>query len=116
MNKKIKLLLIVLLSSFMLAGLVVLIYLLDPTFVPNLYSIFSLVYITLCAFFIIPTLCFLFSWVKKKYEEMTLEQSFRNGVFIGLYLVSVAILCFLFSPLIGSIWYIETIKEKNSEI
>lgn len=118
MNKKAKQLLIVLFFSFVLAGLSILSSLLDPTFVPDLYRISSLVILTLWALFIIPTILFAINWIKESCEKATYEQAFYDGARIGVCLGfgGIVILCFLLSPVVGTIWFIQTIKEISSSI
>lgn len=118
MKNKAKSLLIVLPFSFLLAGLTILCYLLDPAFEPDAYRVSSLVIVSIMVFFIIPTILFAIRWIQKICEKNTFEQGLRCGLLIGLLLGigGIIILCFLASPVVGTIWYIQTIKEINSTI
>lgn len=118
MNKKVKSLLIVLPLSFLLAGLTILCYLLDPAFEPDAYRVSSLVIVSIMVFFIIPTILFAIRWIQKICEKNTFEQGLRSGLLIGLLLGigGIIILCFLASPVVGTIWYVQTMKEISSTI
>lgn len=111
MNKKVKQLLIVLPLCCVLAGLAILSSLLDPTFIPDLYRISSLIILTLWSFFITPTILFVVNWIKASCEKTTYEQAFRRGALIGLYSGGIVILGLLLSPAVGTIWFVQTIKE-----
>lgn len=113
MNKKIKQLSIVLPLSFILASLAILSSLLDPYFVPDLYRISSLIILTLWAFFITPTILFAINWIKETCENETPEQAFRSGARIGVFfgIGGIVLLCLLVSPVVGTIWFAQTIKE-----
>lgn len=110
---KIKQLLIVFPICLVLAGLTVLIYLLDPTFAPDLYRVTSMVIVVLWAFFIIPSLLLVVKLAIDYFEGKTPEHAFRNGARIGVVLGigGLIILCLLFSPIGGTIWFIQTIKQ-----
>lgn len=118
MNKKVKSLLIVFPSGILLAGLVVLFYLLDPDFEPDAYRVASLVIASIIAFFIIPTVLIAIKWIKKFCEKINFEQGVRSGLHIGLLLGAggIIILCLLAAPVVGTIWFIQTIKEISSVI
>lgn len=115
---KVRQLLIVLPLSCLLAGFAILSFLLDSAFVPDIYRISSLVIVTLWAFFITPTILFAVNWMKGICEKVTDEQAFRVGARIGVCLGfdGIVILCFLLSPVIGTIWFVQTIKEASSAI
>lgn len=110
---KIKQLLTVLPICLALAGLAVLIYLLDPTFIPDLYRVASMVIVVLWAFFIIPSLLFDVKLAIDYFGGKTPEQAFRNGAHIGVILGfgGLIVLCLIFSPIGGTIWFIQTIKQ-----
>lgn len=115
---KVKQLLIVLPICIVLAGLAVLLYLLDPEFAPDFYRISSMVLITACAFFITPACLFAVKAAKEYFERATFEESFRNGMHLGLYFgfFGLLILCFLLSPVMGTIWFVQSIGEASSSI
>ena len=112
---KIKQLLIVLPFCFLLAGFAVLLYLLDPTFVPDLYRVTSMVIVDLWAFFIIPALLFDVKLAKDYFAGKTPEYAFRNGARIGVVfgIGGLIILCLICSPVGGIIWFIQTVKQIN---
>ncbi len=56
--KKIRQLLIVLIICITLAGLTVLLYLLDPAFIPDAYRLTSMVIVVSWIFFLIPSMLF----------------------------------------------------------
>lgn len=116
MNKKVKQLLIVLPISCILTSLAIISSLLDPSFVPDFYRLSSLIICTLWAFFITPTILFAINWIKDSCEKLTFEQAFRSGARIGVYLGfgGIVILCLLLSPVIGVMWFVQTVKEINS--
>ncbi len=110
---KIKQLLIVLTICIILAGFVVLLYLLDPAFVPDAYRIISMVIVVSWAFFIIPSILFGVQLAKKYFEGKSPEHAFRDGVRVGVIFGfgGFLVLSLLVSPITGILWYIHTIKE-----
>ena len=110
---KIKQLSIVLTISIILAGSVVLLYLLDPAFVPDAYRIISMVIVVSWAFFIIPSILFGFRLAKKYFEGKSPEHAFRDGVRVGVIVGfgGFLVLSLLVSPITGILWYIQTVKE-----
>lgn len=110
---KIKQFLIVLPICFVLAGLAVLIYLLDPMFVPDLYRVTSMVIVVSWAFFIVPSLLFDVKLVNDYFRGKTPESAFRSGARIGVILGigGMIVLCLLLSPIGGTIWFVQTIKQ-----
>ena len=109
---KIKQLLIVLTICFALAGSAVLLYLLDPTFIPDAYRVTSMVIVVSWAFFIIPSMLFGAQLAKKYFAGKSPEQAFRNGVRIGVIagFGGMLVLCLLVSPITGILWYGYTVK------
>ena len=83
---KIQQLLIVLPICIVLAGVTVLLYFLDPTFIPNAYTITSMVIVVLWAFFIIPSILFDVQLAKKYFGSKSPENAFRDRVRIGVIL------------------------------
>ena len=110
---KIKQLPIVLTICIILAGAVVLLYLLDPDFVPDAYRIISMVIVVSWAFFIIPSILFGVRLAKKYFEGKSPEHAFRDGVRIGVILGGggFVVLSLLVSPITGILWYVQTVKE-----
>ncbi len=110
---KIKQLPIVLTISIILAGVVVLLYLLDPAFVPDAYRVTSMVIVVSWAFFIIPSILFGVRLAKKYFEGKSPEHAFRDGVRIGVILGfgGMIVLSLLISPIAGILWYIQTVKN-----
>lgn len=110
---KIKQLLIVLAISLALAGFVVLLYLLDPDFIPDAYRIVSMVIVVAWAFFVIPSILFGVQSAVKYFEGKSPERAFRDGVRIGVILGfgGMIVLSLLVSPITGILWYIQTVKE-----
>ena len=109
---KIKQLLLVLTIGIALAGFVVLLYLLDPEFIPDAYRIASMVIVVAWAFFIIPSILFGVQSAIKYFEGKSPEQAFRDGVRIGVILGGgMIVLSLLVSPITGILWYIQTVKE-----
>ena len=74
MNKKVKSLSIVLPFSFILAGLTILCYLLDPAFEPDAYRVSSLVIVSIMVFFVIPTILFAVRQMKKTVKKSRLHK------------------------------------------
>lgn len=113
MNKPTKQLIIILPICFALALLAILLYLLDPFFEPDLYRISSMIIVTLWAFFISPSLMFIVKIEKERLQNQTFEQAFKSGARIGLFLGfgGLIILCLIVSPITGTIWFIQTIKQ-----
>ena len=111
--REIKRLLIVLTISIVLAGSVVLLFLLDPTFIPDAYRVASMVIVGLWAFFIIPTILFGVEFAKKYFEGKSPEHAFRGGVRVGVILggSGIIVLSLLVSPITGILWYITTVKN-----
>ncbi len=111
--KKINQLLIVLTICIALAGLAVLLCLLDPTFIPDAYIVTSMVIVVLWAFFIIPSVLFGVQLAKKYFEDKSPEQAFSDGVRIGVILGfgGTLVLSLLVSPITGILWYIYTVKD-----
>ena len=110
---KIKQLSIVLTISIILAGFVVLLYLIDPDFVPDAYRIVSMVIVVSWAFFIIPSILFGVRLAKKYFEGKSPEHAFRDGVRVGVVLGfgGFLVLSLLVSPITGILWYINTVKN-----
>ena len=110
---KIKQLLIVLAICIILAGSVVLLYLIDPAFVPDAYRIVSMVIVVSWAFFIIPSMLFGVQLAIKYFEGKSPEHAFRDGVRIGVVLGGggFVVLCLLVSPITGILWYVQIVKE-----
>ncbi len=109
---KIKQLLIVLTICIALAGLTVLLYFLDPTFIPDAYRITSMVIVVLWAFFIVPSILFCVQLAIKYFGGKSPERAFKDGVRIGVIvgLGGILLLSILVSPITGISWYIHTVK------
>ena len=112
---KIKQLLIVLTISIALAGSAVLLYLLDPAFVPDAYRIASMVIVVSWAFFIIPSILFDVQLAIEYFGGKSPEYAFRDGVRIGVIagFGGILILSLLVSPITGILWYIHTVKKNR---
>ena len=110
---KLKQILIVFPICLVLAGLAMLIYLLDPMFAPDLYRVTSMVIVVLWAFFIVPSLLFDIKLAKDYFEGKSPELSFRIGMRIGVVfgIGGLIILCLIVSPLGGTIWFVQTVKQ-----
>ena len=110
---KIKQLSIVLTISITLAGLVVLLYFLDPTFIPDAYRVLSMVIVVSWAFFIIPSILFDVQLAIKYFGGKSPEHAFRDGVRIGVIagFGGILISSLLVSPITGILWYIHTVKK-----
>ena len=110
---KIKQLLIVVTICIILAGATVLLYLLDPTFIPDTYRVTSMVIVVSWAFFIIPSMLFGVQSARKYFEGKSPEHAFRDGVRIGVILGfgGILVLSLLVSPITGILWYIHTVKK-----
>ena len=110
---KIKQLWIVLTICVILAGSAVLLYLLDPTFIPDAYRVTSMVIVVSWAFFIIPSVLLGVQSAIKYFEGKSPEHAFRDGVRIGVIMGfgGILLLCLLVSPITGILWYIHTLKE-----
>ena len=110
---KIKQLLIVLTICMTLAGLAVLLYLLDPTFIPDAYGVTSMVIVVSWAFFIIPSMLFGVQLAIKYFEGKSPEHAFRDGVRIGVIVGfgGILLLSLLVSPITGILWYIHIVKK-----
>ncbi len=113
---KVKQLFIIFPLCFILAGLAVLLFLLDPAFIPDLYRITSMVIVVLWAFFIIPSLLFDINMIIERSKNETFEQSFRSGVRVGVFFGfgGLIILSFIISPLTGTMWFVQTIKAATA--
>lgn len=115
MSRQLKSLLIVIPICFVLAGLTVFLYLIDPAFEATWYVISSMALVTVWAFFIAPALPFTIAWVKKFFGNMNFEQSFRLGYLFGCGWGVLALLFFLIaSPVSGTLWLIQTAKAVRS--
>ena len=110
---KIKQLLIVLTISIILAGSAVLLYLLDPTFIPDAYRITSTVIVVSWAFFIIPSILFGVQSAINYFGGKSPEHAFRDGVRIGVIagFGGILVASLLVSPITGTLWYIHTVKK-----
>ncbi len=110
---KIKQLLIVLTICITLAGLTVLLYLLDPTFIPDAYRITSMVIVVSWAFFIVPSVLFAVQLAIKYFGDKSPDHAFRDGVRIGVIASGggIIVLSLLVSPITGILWYIHTVKK-----
>ncbi len=110
---KIKQLLIVLTICIVLAGSVVLLYLLDPDFIPDAYRVASMVIVVSWAFFIVPSILFGVQLAKKYFEGKSPEHAFRDGVRFGVIVGfgGMIVLSLLVSPIMGIMWYIYSVKD-----
>ena len=110
---EIKQLLIVLTICIALVGLAVLLYLLDPTFIPDAYRVTSMVIVVSWVFFIIPSMLFDVQLAIKYFDGKSPEHAFRDGVRIGVIvgLGGILVLSLLVSPITGILWYIHTVKK-----
>ena len=110
---RIKQFLIILTISIVLAGTVVLLYLLDSSFIPDVYRITSMVIVVFWAFFIIPTVLFGVQLAIKYFGGKSPAQAYRDGVRIGVIVGfgGILVACLLVSPITGILWYIHTVKE-----
>ena len=102
---KIKQLSIILTISIILVGVVVLLYLLDPAFVPDAYRVASMVIVVSWAFFIVPSIIFGVQLAKKYFEGKSPEHAFRDGVRFGVIVGfgGMIVLSLLVSPNNGNI-------------
>ncbi len=110
---KIKQVSIVLTISTVLAGSVVLLYLLDPTFIPDAYRVASMVIVVSWAFFIIPSILFDVQSAKKYFEGKSPERAFGDGVRIGVIVGfgGILVVSLLISPITGILWYLHTVRN-----
>ncbi len=110
---KIKQLLIVLTICITLAGSAVLLYLLDPTFIPDAYRVTSMVIVVSWAFFIIPSILFDVQLAIRYFAGKSPEHAFGDGVRIGAILGfgGTLVLSLLVSPVTGILWYIHTVRK-----
>ena len=110
---KIKQLLIVLMICIILAGSAVLLYLLDPAFIPDAYRVVSMIIVVSWAFFIIPSILFDVQFAIKYFESKSPEYAFKDGVRIGVIagFGGILVLSLLVSPITGILWYIHTVKN-----
>ena len=111
--KKIKQLLIVLTICVALAGLFVFLYFIDPSFIPDAYTVTSMVIVVCWAFFIAPSILFDVQLAIKYFGGKSPEQAFSAGVRIGVILGfgGILVASLLASPITGILWYIDTIKK-----
>jgi len=87
----------------------------DPEFEANLYIVASTVLLAVVAFFIVPACLFAVGRVKNYFRNLTFEQSFRLGYYFGCGWGVVMFLFFLLiSPVTGTVWFVQTIKEIKS--
>ena len=110
---KIKQLLIVLTVCIALAGFAVLLYLLDPNFIPDAYRVTSMVIVVSWAFFIIPSTLFGVQLAIKYFGGKSPAHAFQDGVRIGVIMGFGGILAssLLVSPITGILWYVDTVKK-----
>ena len=111
--KKIRQLLIVLIVGLLLAGFVVLLYLLDPAFIPDAYRVTSMAIVVSWAFFILPSIFFDVQMAIKYFGARSPEKAFGDGVRIGVIFGfgGIVVASILVSPVTGILWYIQTVKE-----
>lgn len=112
MNKQIKALLIVVPICFALAGIAVLVCLFDWSFdIDYAYMVASAVFVVVRAFFIVPAVLFALDWLKERLEGMDERRaylmSFRAGYLWGGLIL---MLMYVFSPVIGCMWFVGTVK------
>lgn len=106
MNKYIKSLLIVVPICLVLAGVTVLLCLLDTSFAND--KIIMTILLSVWAFFIIPSVLYAINWAKTHLNNADPTRSFRIGwlwgdlIFFGLIIVA---------PVSGMLWFVKTIKE-----
>ncbi len=110
---KIKQFLIVLTICILLAGAVFFLFLLDPNFIPDVYHVTSMVIVVLWAFFITPSMLFGMQTAKNYFDGKSPEHAFRDGVRIGVIagFGGIVVLSLLVSPITGTLWYIQTVKN-----
>ena len=109
---KLKQLIIILTICLTLAGLTVLLYLIDPSFIPDAYRVTSMVIVVCWAFFIIPSILFDVQLATKYFEGKTPEQAFSEGARIGVIFGfgGIILLSLIVSPVTGVLWYINIVK------
>ena len=109
---KIKQLLIVLTICIALAGSAVLLYLLDPAFIPDAYRVVSMVIVVSWAFFVVPSMLFGVQLAIKYFAGKSPAHAFRDGVRIGVIagFGGILVLSLLVSPITGILWYGYTVK------
>ena len=110
---KVKQLLIVLTISMTLAGFAVLLYLLDPTFIPDAYRVTSMVIVVSWAFFIIPSVLFDVKLAIEYFDGKSPERAFSDGARIGVIFgfCGILVASLHVSPITGILWYIHTVKK-----
>lgn len=108
-----KQLLLVGFGSLLLAGTAVVLFLLDPSFIPDFYRITSMVITVLWGFFFVPAVLLSVRFLLKKLALMSPEQAYRVGVRFGLILGfgGFLVLCLVLSPVTGTMWYVFTVKD-----
>ena len=92
-------------------------YLLDPTFVPDAYRVASMAIVVCWAFFIIPSILFGVRSARKYFEGRSPEHAFSDGVRFGVIVGfgGMIVLSLLISPIAGILWYIQTVKQIVTE-
>lgn len=111
-----KQLLIVLPVGCILAGTVVLAYLLDPSFITDFYRLTSMIIAVVWAFFLVPSILFAVAMGKRYFSKKSPQEAFRVGILAGaLGYGGLFALCLLVSPVTGTMWYVFAIKEIASE-
>lgn len=113
MSKPTKSLLIVTPICFALAGLTVLLCVLDPEFDAGNARItaFTVIF-TVWAFFIAPASIIAIVCAKSFFERLDFARAFRIGYLLGGgFGVLIGIFLLLVSPVSGTIWFIKTVKS-----
>lgn len=111
--RKVTQLWIVLPCSLAFTALVLVAYFLDPSYVSDFYILTSMIIAVLWAFFIVPSVLFAIILAKRFFQDKPEEEiyrvSFRIGMIFGY--GGLFALCLIASPVMGTMWYIFTIKE-----
>lgn len=117
MSKYLKVLLIVLSLSLLSSVLTVLLYLTDPEFKADFYTVFSMVLVTVWVFFLMPSFPLSLGWVKRYFADLSAERAFRLGYLFGTgWGVIAALMILIASPVSGSIWMIRMAKAARQEV
>ncbi|MCM1306042.1 MAG: hypothetical protein NC037_01265 [Bacteroides sp.] len=112
MNKHLKSLLIVTPICLALAGLSVLLYLIDPNFAPTADILVSMILVTVWAFFIVPSIPFAIRHAKNYFSKMDFRRGFHFGYLLGCgWGVMIFIIILFVSPITGTLWFADTIKS-----
>ena len=97
----------ILIMSFLLTGIIILLYFLNKELEWSAFKIVSCVIASVYAFFLIPTIKYIINW----FRTLSIDEAFYAGFKIGYYGIALLI---ILDPIIGIMYYFNKKFKHNS--